>query len=190
MFDLNGSDFQGSSIFNGGNAGLTKGVDISVEKKQGDGNTPDYKLIATLPSGSINVGFYHLTPNSSKSEEDNAKYAKMQVSRVVHIAKAVMGADFKFPAVANAKEAYDVLFKLIIDNAPGKKFNVYTSYGTKDRPSAYLGFRFFNFIEAGDTNPTTLLDKHQDLLVKPAPDNDDNTDEIGIPVNKDISFKL
>lgn len=178
MFDLNGSEFQGSSIFNGGNAGLVKNVDISVEKKQDEGNTPDYKLIATDSAGSINVGFYYVTPNSAKNEEENAKYATMQVSRVVHIAKAVMGADYKFPAVTSAKEAYDVLFKLVMDNAAGKKFNVYTTYGTKDRPSKYLGFRFFSFIESADNNPTTLLNKHVDLLERVVEDSDSSTGDL------------
>ena len=148
-------------------------MDISVEKKQDDGNTPDYKLIATDPSGSVNVGFYYVTPNSQKTDEDNAKYAKMQVSRVVHIAKAVMGADYQFPAVTSAKEAYDVLFGLVIDNAKNKKFNVYVTYGTKDRPSKYLGFRFFNFIEDASNNPTTLLSKNVDLLERVSEDEDD-----------------
>lgn len=174
MFDLNGSEFQGTSIFNGGNAGLVKGVDISVEKKQDDGNTPDYKLIATDPSGSVNVGFYYVTPNPQKTEEGNAKYAKMQVSRVVHIAKAVMGADYQFPAVTSAKEAYDVLFGLVIDNAKDKKFNVYVTYGTKDRPSKYLGFRFFNFIETADNEPTTLISKNVDLLERVSEDSADD----------------
>lgn len=164
MFDLNGKEFQGNTIFNGGVAGLVKNVEISIEKKQDDSNTPDYKLIVTDGSSSINAGFYYVTPNPSKSEEDNAKYSRQQVSRVLHIARAVLGKDYKFPNVSNAKEAYDVLFKLVADNCAGKKFNVYATYGTDSRPSKYLGLRYFNFIEPAGVQVSSLRLGKTDLL--------------------------
>lgn len=196
MFDLNSSEFQGTSVFNGGNAGLVKNVEISVEKKQDDSNNPDYKIIAKDSLGTINVGFYYVTANQNKTDEENIRYAKMQVGRVLHAAKAVVGADYKFPVISSSKEAYDVLFKLIMDNIEGKKFNIYASYGTNDRPSKYLGFRYFNFIEPADTNPTTLYPKNTDLLTKPVQDDDSNQDLNpldsldSITSKKTIDFKI
>lgn len=166
MFDLNGKEFQGNTIFNGGVAGLVKNVEISIDKKEGEGNTPDYKLVVTDGSSSINSGFYYVTPNPAKSDEDNAKYSRQQVSRVLHVARAVLGKDYQFPAVSGAKEAYDVLFKLIADNCKGKKFNVYATYGTDNRPSKYLGLRYFNFIEPAENAVSTLRMGKTDLLEK------------------------
>jgi len=176
MFDLNGEDFQVKTIFNGGKAGLVRNVAISVELKQDQGsNSPDFKLIATDASGSVNSGFYYITPNPQKSADDNAKWEKLMVGRVLHAAKAVMGADYSFPSVSSSKEAFDVLFKLISENSSNKKFNIYTTYGTPTRPSKYLGFRFFNFIEpANDGSTTTLYPSNSDLLTQIEPDKNDS----------------
>lgn len=178
MFDLNGNEFQENVIFNKGVAGLVKNVDISIEKKTDGGNTPDYKLIAKDNASSINVGFYYITPNPQKTAEENEKWEKMNVSRVVHIARAVMGKDYSFPAVTSSKQAYDVLFDLVSKNCAGKKFNVFNTYGTTNKPSKYLGFRFFGFIESADNNPTTLISKQGDLLERPSEDSNVKTDSL------------
>ena len=170
MFDLNGNDFQENSIFNNGKAGLVENVEISVEKKVDGSNTPDYKLIAKDNLGTINVGFYYVTPNPQKSQEDNEKFEKQQVSRVVHAGRAVMGKDFAFPTVTSSKQAYDVIFDLIAKNATGKKFNIFTTYGTTQRPSKYLSFRYFSFIEPADVEVSTLVAKNGDLLERPVED--------------------
>ena len=175
MFDLNASEFQGSSIFNGGRAGIVKNVELIIEKKSDESNNPDYKVIAKDALGSVNAGFYYPTNNENKTAAENEKWAKMQVSRVVHIAKAVMGAGYQFPAVSGAKQAYDVLFKLIADNSKGKKFNVYVTYGTTDKPSKYLGFRFFGFVEPAENEQTTLVPNAKDLLERVVEDSSSNT---------------
>lgn len=171
MFNLNDEkEFNtGGSIFNGGNTGLVKDVTISVEVKDDQSNKPDYKLLVTDNMGTINEGFYYPTPNSSKSEEDNIKVAKMHVGRVLHVAKAVMGDEYEFPQVSSAKEAYDTLFELIQNNSKGKKFNVYTTYGSKQRPSKYLGLRFFDFIESATEN-SKLFPKPADNMEQIIPD--------------------
>lgn len=178
MFDLNASEFKGTSIFNGGVAGLVRNVEIKVEKKVGEGNTPDYKLIVNDPSGSINVGFYYFVPNPKKNEEDNKKYESMQVSRVVHIAHAVLGNDYKLPQVQTSKEAFDVLFKLISENCTNKKFNIYATYGTVARPSKYLGLRFFNFIEPFTEGNSSLRANVNDLLERVEEDSQDELSEL------------
>ena len=168
MFNLNDEkEFStGKTIFNGGEAGLVKDVEIRVEKKQDSSNQPDFKLFANDGMGDVNEGFYYQTPNPQKSEEDNVRIAKMNVGRVLHVAKAVMGADYTFPEVSGAKEAYDTLFKLIEENSKGKKFNVYTTYGTKDHPKQYLGLRFFNFIEPAGVEKTSLYPNPKDMMEK------------------------
>jgi len=171
MFDLNGKDFQTKTIFNNGKAGLVRNVEISIEEKQGEGNTPDYKLIVTDELGSINSGFYYITPNPQKSQEENERWEKLMVGRVLHIAKAVVGDDYTFPSISSSKEAYDVLFKIIKENSANKKFNIYTNYGTTNRPSKYLSIRFFNFIEpANDGSSTVLKASNSDLLEQVQPD--------------------
>lgn len=145
----------GSSIFNGGVAGLVEGVTIDVEKKGKDEqeNYPDYKLVITDSAGNkLNQGFYYPSVNDSMSEEDNMKRINREVSRVVHVAHAVVGKDYQFPSVNGPTEAFDTLFKTIKENAGDAKFNVFTTYGSKGYPSKYLGLRYFSFIEPATGN--------------------------------------
>lgn len=154
MLDLNSKEFNtGSSIFNNGAAGKVDNNTISVEKKKVDEpeTYPDYKLIVTDEAGNkLNQGFYYPTPNAQKTEEENKKRANTEVGRVLHIAKAVLGNDYEFPAVKTAKEAFDVLFKLIAQNAGDRRFSVFVTYGTKNYPSKFLGLRYFTFIEPSE----------------------------------------
>lgn len=158
MINLNDEVFEstgGVQIFNDGEAGLVQDVEISVEKRGADepDTYPNYKLIATDKNGAtVNRGFYYFTPNDSDSEERQKERQNQEISRIVSIARAVMGSDYKLPEVSSIKEAYDTVFKLVRDNAGSKKFNVFVTYGTVSRPSEYLGFRYFNFIEpAGES---------------------------------------
>jgi len=153
MIDLNGNDFAGgNTIFNDGVAGTVRNVEIKVEKRGNDvpETYPDFKVEVTdANGGKINQGFYYFTPNPQSDADYNKKRETQEVSRVLHLAKAVMGSDYTFPAVNSAREAYDVLFKLVADNSAGKKFNVFTTYGTISRPNkkGFMGLRYFNFIE-------------------------------------------
>lgn len=170
MFNLNDDNqFGGSGVFNNGKAGLVKNVKISVEERPVGTNQPHYKLVATDGTGSANQGFYYPEPNPQKDAAANEKTAKMNIGRVLHAAKAVMGDDYVFPEVSSAKEAYDTLFKLIKENSKDKLFNVYATYGTKARPSQYLGLRFFDFIEAA-TDDTKLHPKAMDMMEPITPD--------------------
>lgn len=167
MFDLNEKKFGGVAIFNNGDAGLVKETEISVErKKQGDPDTyPDYKLLVDDGTGAkINQGFYYPVTDPSKSAEENEKKVNWEVGRIISIAKATMGNDYTFPQVNNAKEAFDVLFKLVNDNAGAKRFNVFVTYGNINRPSKFLGLRYFDFIESGDILNSRLRSKPNDLL--------------------------
>lgn len=154
MLDLNSKEFKtGSSIFNNGAAGKADNNTIAVEKKKPEepDTYPDFKLVVTDEAGAkLTQGFYYPKADPQKSQEDNAKRANMEVGRVLHIAKAVLGDDYVFPSVKTAKEAYDELFKLIAKNAGDNKFNVFATYGTKNYISKYLGLRYFTFIEPAE----------------------------------------
>lgn len=175
MFNLNDSNFGGGvTVFNNGMPGKVNNVKISVVKKSAidPDNTPDYKIVVTDEAGSqVNQGFYHFDASTAK----NPKMEQWLVQRVHSIAKAVVPADHVYPEVSTSKEALDVLFKAIRDNAEDRLVNVYITYGTLQSPSKYLGLRFFNFIEAADTpaNASRLKPASGDNLVKFEPDTDD-----------------
>ena len=162
MINLNGENFKEkefATIFNNGKAGKVNNVTISVTKKTAADadNLPDFKLIATdVNGGEVNDGFYY------------AEEAKQQLSinRVLHIARAVLGADYVFPEFADYKAVIDGLFKLIKKNAEDKKFNIYVTYGNVGYPSKYLKIRYFDFLEAAGTDEAVsrLFKKKNDLL--------------------------
>lgn len=184
MFDLNEKKFGGTVIFNNGVGGVAKDVEISVEKKKADepDSYPNYRLVVTDNAGAkINQGFYYPKSDPNKSPEQNEQSTVREVGRVIHIARAVMGNDYQFPQVNSSKEAFDVLFKLIHDNAGGAKFNVFVGYGTRAYPDKYLKLRYFNFIEPADTNPSRLRVTPNDLLERveqDAPSSDTGMDSL------------
>jgi hypothetical protein len=177
MFDLNSNEFQGSVIFNNGQGGKVDGVTLSVDKKTAEepDTYPAYKLVVTdATGGKINAGFYYPTLRDGMSQEDFAKREKREVGRVIHIARAVMGADAAFPSVQSSKEAFDVLFKLINDKSVGQTFNVFATYGTTGYASQYLGLRYFDFIENSNTPTGRLVAKPSDLLERIKEDSSDD----------------
>jgi hypothetical protein len=169
-FNLNDSSFDGGvAIFNGGMAGKVESVKMSVEKKQpGDAdNIPDYKLIFKQENGaSINQGFYYHKNNDNYDTKRNADLERWTVSRVLSAAKSVVPNDFVFPTVSTSKEAMDSLFKIIKDNADEKLVNVFVTYGTTQKPSQYLGLRYFEFVEASNTPSSKLVRKNGDMMDK------------------------
>jgi len=187
MFDLNEKKFGGTVIFNNGDAGLVKDVKISVEERSaGEPDTyPNYKLVVEDNLGKINQGFYYPKSDPQKSDEINEQNAVREVGRVMHIARAVLGADYVFPNVTSAKEAFDVLFKLIKENAVDKKFNIFATYGSASYPNKYLGLRYFNFIEPNSANPSRLRANASDLLTRLEQDAPaSNNESLGDPATK------
>lgn len=182
MFDLNDDKQFGGApqIFNEGVAGLVDNVTISVEKKEAGepDNYPDYKLIVKDKAGNtVNQGFYYFTPNQANDDDYNTKRETQEVGRVLHIARAVMGEDYQFPSVNSSKEAFDVLFKLVKDNAANKSFNVYATYGTVVRPSGFIGLRYFNFIEPAGASPSRLTSNKNDNMERVVADEDSKPQE-------------
>lgn len=173
-FDLNGEDFKGSEIklINNGEAGLVPNVTIAVERRGADEPTtyPDYKLIVTDEAGgTASGGFYIPTENPAKTPDENKRAMNWGVSRVLSIARAVMGKEYEFPPVDGPEDAFKTLFKIVNDNAGSKKFNAFVTYGTSVRPSKYLNLRFFDFIESAD-GLSRLREKGADNMVRITPD--------------------
>jgi hypothetical protein len=164
MIDLNGVDFAEKvvKVFNNGVGGKVDNVTIKVEKKSLDGhvNAPDYNVVFTDSEGaSASAGFYY---------EGNEQ---ILISRALHVGRAVLGAEYKFPPAENTKDALNKIMKLIKDNSEGKLFNTFCTYGNANyKPSQYLNIRFFDFIEPADTENTRLRVKNGDLLEKVAQD--------------------
>lgn len=164
MFDLNGGEYaekEIKGIFNSGVAGKTENIKIKeVTKKQVDDapGGPDYKVIFEDTDGQvINVGFWKQPKNE-----------KVEVSRALHIARAVMGKDHKFPAVSSCEDAINKILQIIAKGSKDKLFNIYTNYGTDAYPKKYLTVRYFDFIEAADFEGNTrLFKKKDDLLSAP-----------------------
>lgn len=162
MFDLNGEDFQEKEIkgiFNAGVAGKAENIQIKeVIKKQVDDapGGPDYKVIFEDSDGQvINIGFWKEPKNE-----------KVEVSRALHVARAVLGKDYKFPAVSGCADAINKLMKLVAKECKGKLFNLYTNYGTENYPKKYLTVRYFDFIEPADFEGNSKLFKKKDDLLE------------------------
>lgn len=178
-FNLNDNSLTGggSAVFNKGIAGKVTDVKVDVQKRRADEaeNIPPYKLILTDEAGaSMNQGFFYHKDNEQFSDEKNQANAGYLVSRVLSAAKAVVAEDYVFPDVdgKTANEIVDILFKIIKDNAEGKIVNVFTTYGTKEKPSKFMGLRYFNFIEPQEVKYSRLSPTGNDMmerLVEDAP---------------------
>lgn len=172
MFNLNDASFGGGvTVFNNGNTGKVENVKMSVTKKSSTDpdNSPDYKLVfSDVTGGQINTGFYYHKDNELYDEKRNRDLETWLVSRVLSAAKSVVPNDFVFPEVSSSKEALDSLFKIIKDNSDDKLVNVYVTYGTVNKPSQYLGLRYFNFVESADTpaNMSRLKTSANDQMEK------------------------
>ena len=166
MFDLNKKE-AGSAVFNNGVAGKAVGVNITVEKRKVDepDSYPDYKVIVSDESGGmpINQGFYI-------NSEDDEKRQQMTYQRVKSIADAVVPEDFVYPEVNGYIDALNTLFKVIKENADGKKVDVFVSYGYTAKPSKYLGLRMFNFIQKQNASFDRLKPSNTDILERPEAD--------------------
>lgn len=170
-FDLNNGSLisGGTAIFNNGLAGKVEKVSIAVKRKEASGpfSYSDYTLVVTDPSGTSLNGLFSYHKNNElydeKKNKDNQGYL---LGRIQSIAKAILPADYIYPDVANmsCNEIVDILFKIIHDNAEGKVVNVFTTYGTKTKPSTFLGLRFFNFIESTTETRSRLSVTGNDMM--------------------------
>jgi hypothetical protein len=173
MFNLNDNSLigGGSQVFNGGIAGKTDNVKVSVTKRASTDpdNQPDYKVFFTdTEGGQINQGFYYHKDNSLYDETKNKANEGYLVGRVLSIAKALVPEDFVFPNVdgKTSSQILDILFKIIRDNEESTTVSIFTNYGTKTKPSSYMNVRYFSFIEKTDTPNTRLKANGNDMMEK------------------------
>ena len=64
----------------------------------------------------------------------------------------------------------NTLFKVIKENADGKKVDVFVTYGYTAKPSKYLGLRMFNFIQKQNASFDRLKPNNTDILERPEAD--------------------
>jgi len=173
-FNLNEMGGSGTvgTVFNSGIAGKVENVKIEVTKKKPEeaDNIPNYKLIFTDKNGAqINQGFFYHKNNDLYTTDKNKANAGYLIDRIVSAAKSVVPEGFVFPDVKGKEvnEIIDILFSIIREHSEDAKVNVFATYGTSDRPSKFLGLRFFDFIEKGDnTGYSRLVPKGNDMMVR------------------------
>jgi len=162
------------SIFNDGEAGIVKGVAITVEKKGANDKekAPDYKLYAIDNKGKVNEGFYY--------QEDNSKaFDKFQSQKLIWLGKGIMGDDFIFPEFESAKDALDQVMKLVASNISNKLFDVAVTYGSKKQPRRFLMFKEYGrFLQKTGLKDQLELSKFDSL--ERAKIEDDSSDEAEI----------
>ena len=162
MIDLNNSEFAGKevTIFNGGTAGLVPNVTVRVEKRKIEEpeTNPLFKVFFIDERGGVvNQAWWNFTPNENNTEEKNKDLQGYYISRLLHLARAVMGKTYTFPPVESVAKALELVMDLVANNSSDKKFNVFVTYGTTRKPSKYLNVRYFNFIELAQEGCKSLM---------------------------------
>lgn len=172
MFNLNDNSLVGgggSLIFNNGIAGKVENVKIAVKRREESGpySYSDYTLVATDKAGAnLNNLFSYFKNNDNYDEAKNKANQGYLLGRIQTIANSVIPEGFIYPDVSDktVNEIVDVLFRIINDHAEGQLVNVFTNYGTKTKPSQYMNFRFFNFIERAGTPNSRLTPTGLDMM--------------------------
>ena len=161
MMDLNGNDYaqQTTKVFNQGAAGKVDNVKIKeIVKRQVDDapNSPDFKVVFEDQDGAnLSWSIYYFEPKEGAPAEQVERSQKFYLQRIVALVRAIMGADYVFPQVKDAKDAVNKLLKVVATTIKKeeKLVNLFVTYGTVGYPNkrGYLGLRFFDFIEPADT---------------------------------------
>lgn len=197
-FNLNDDSLMGggSAVFNNGIAGRVENVKVEVTKRKADDaeNAPNYKLVFTDTNGlQVNQGFYYHKDNDMYDSTKNEANAGYLVGRILSAAKTIVPEGFAFPDVEgkDVNEIVDILFTIIRENSEGKIVNIFVTYGTKNKPSSFLGVRFFDFIERPGTASSRLREKGNDLmerLVEDAPKSSGMSDVGGSAMKPEIKW--
>jgi hypothetical protein len=151
-------------IFNNGEAGVVENVRMKIEKKNpGEEKKPDYRLIASDGISEVNEGYFYQKPDSDG-------FKKYQAQRLIQLARGILGQDVQFPVFNTPTEALDGIMKMIAPVLDRNMYRVAVTYGTKKKPSQYLGFKTFgSFIEPMNV-PSSLTLSNSDCIVRaPAP---------------------
>lgn len=172
MINVNDSQYElkDIKIFNNGVAGIVNNVTMSITKKtaQDADNAPAYKLILKNDTGEINKGYFNNFDNSSESA------LQFFVKEMKHLAGLV---GIELPSsVASYNELLDITMKSVKDNIGDKLFNVFVSYGTKERPNKYLqiasAFSITKNTERPYANPKAQMERIEPTVIEESKEND------------------
>ena len=166
-------------IFNGGQAGVVKGVTARIERKKDGDNpkSPDFKIFfIDDKNGEMNVGYYD--DKDAASDKGKAYF----VREMKHLARE---SGIKLPnEIASLSDLLNLTMKGLSTAMPKNKYNVAVSFGKKTYPKSFLeisgGFWAILNVES-DRMPN--LDKEA-VIERPVQD-----DEITITGDDDMPFK-
>jgi hypothetical protein len=171
------SEKTGSAIFNNGNAGRVKNVQVEVIKKkpEDDPQSPDFKVFfIDSAGGKINLGVYY--PTERTSDKELAIRTDQLLSILFALLPEVKNSEL--PEFDTHKQVFDYLLKQIAVNSKNVPINVFVAYGTQKSPSVHLAFRAFEIAESADTpdNSTRLVAQvnkglYNDIMERPSPTN-------------------
>lgn len=180
--DLNSEDFdakEGKAIFNGGLAGITEDVTISLMKKKATDKegSPDYKIVYTDNTGAtINSALYYVTKELTYGSKVTTieDQVKKQGKVLKHLLHAVISPTFSFPAFSNQNEMLDGCMKALhgaVTANPGAKFRIFTNYGTTSAPKKFLQPRsWVPFLQVMSAPNDKLFAGDLDQMSRLAPD--------------------
>jgi len=152
--DLNNEEFNGGGnaiIFNGGTAGIVENVTMKVVRKTPEDKeqAPDYKISFTDGNkGEVNMPFWYITKDT---EYKTIQQQIVSTGKVLkHLIHAVYGDTYVMPPFANEKEMLDACMRLLHEAcSKGGSYRVYTNYGVKTSPKAFIQVRsWVPFVES------------------------------------------
>jgi hypothetical protein len=177
--DLNSNSFdakEGAAIFNGGKAGLSGPVTMSLDKKKPEDkeNAPDYKIIFTDETGaSCNTSFWYITKDTQYQTVDQQTTRLGKILK--HVAHAVLGANYSFPPYPDAKAMLDGVMAEVRKGLPSAgQFRIFANYGTKEYSKKFIQPRsWVPFMESTSVaiEDTRLVQGDLDCMERSQPDN-------------------
>jgi hypothetical protein len=102
---------------------------------------PDYKIVFTDSNkGEVNMPFWFITKDTEYRTIQQQIVATGKVLK--HLIHAVYGATYVMPSFANEKEMLDACMRLLHEGcSKGGSYRVYTNYGVKTSPKAFIQVR-------------------------------------------------
>lgn len=176
FIDLNDEQYEQKefNIFNNGKAGLAVGDFKIIKKDENDtSNCPDYLLeVYQDDDTSINRGFYYPDKNSENYEKRTKGLGK----ELRYLYHTFYGEDKKIPTFSSFEEALDKIMAAIGKKAGSEKVRIGVTYGTVQRPNAYLQIKQWTpYIELASVPEEKTSIKFQegtDLMERLEPDSE------------------
>lgn len=133
------------AIFNDGEAGRVQNVRVRIARRTAEDNplSPPYKIhYIDDNGGEVEDGIYY----PDDSGKGNPKFSLSRLVQLLHaINPSLVGKEL--PEFDDYKPAVDFLIEQIAKASKTGRVNVFVNYGTKGKPSNYMGVRRINFVE-------------------------------------------